>query len=111
MPPSKREPSPDELAKELASEESGARKIHESADGSPEGSPRDCTAQEDTTAGGATGYDLRDTADREDVYAEETTGSGLNDLPKEAVLQVNHADMPRKRSLGYKRKVDKVKGT
>ena len=100
MPPSKREPSPDELAKELASEESGARKIHQSADGSPEGSPRDVTAQEDATAGGATGHDLRDTADRGDVYAKETTGSGWNELPEEAGLQVNPTDVSRRRSLG-----------
>ena len=44
-----------------------------------------------------------------DVYAKETTGPGLNELPEEAVLQVNPADVPRKRSLRYKKKVEKVK--
>ena len=92
---------PDELVKELANEESVARKIHESAEGSPKGSPRDVAAQEDTTAAGATGHDLRDTADRGDVYADDTAGPGLKELP----------NVPPKRSLGFKRKIKKVKGT
>ena len=102
---------PDELVKELATEESIARKIHEFANRSPEGSPRAAAAQVDTTAAGATGHDLRDTADRGDIYADDTAGPGLKELPKEAVLEVVPANVPPKRSLGFKRKIKKVKGT
>ena len=102
---------PDELVKELAIEEYGARKIHESADGNLEESPRDSAAQEDTTADSATGHDLRNTANHGDVYADDTAGPDLRDLPKEAVLEVVPANVPHKMSLGFKRKIKKVKGT
>ena len=102
---------PDELVKELATEESVARKIHESADRSREGSPKDAAAQVDTTAAGATGHDLRDTADCGDIYADDTAGPDLKELPKEADLDIVSTNVPRKRSLSFKRKIKKVKGT
>ena len=52
-----------------------------------------------------------DNADRGDVFSKETTGPDLKELPKEAVLEVIPAGVPRKRSMGYKRKAEKVKGT
>ena len=102
---------PDELVKELAFEESAARKIYESADGSPEESHGDIAAQEGATANGASGHNLRNTADQWDVFADEAAGPDLRELPKEAVLDAVAANMPRKRSLGFKRKTKKVKST
>ena len=91
--------------------ESTAKKIYESADGNPKESPRKSTAQEDATAVGASKHDLRDTADQGDVCADEAAGPDMKELPKEAVLEVIAAKVPRKRSLGFKRKTKKVKST
>ena len=90
----------DELAKEPASEEFGAWKIHESSV-----SPRDGTAQDNATDGGATEHDLRDCGD---ICTKETTKSGLNKLPEEAGLQINPTVVPHRKSLSYK---NKIKGT
>ena len=102
---------PDELVGEVAIKESAAKKIHQSADGNLEDPPRGTATLEDATADGIAGHNLRDTANQGDIFTDEATSHNLRELPKEANLEVVAGNVPRKRSLGFKRKTKKVKDT
>ena len=103
--------SPDEPVMEPTIKEFTAKKTYKSANGNPKESPRKSTTQENATTSGASKHDLRDTVNQGDVCADETAGPNLRELPEEAVLEVIAANVPCKRSLGFKRKTKKVKNT